>query len=74
MPLWILYQLVRWLLGLTAVLVRRDLSKDAELLGTVALGEAGQMRLLIPVGQIARVSSSKTARTRRFTTSSAPSS
>ena len=28
----ILYQLVRWLLGLIAVLVRRDLSKDAELL------------------------------------------
>ena len=28
----ILYQLVRWLLSLTAVLVRRDLSKDAELL------------------------------------------
>ena len=28
----ILYQLVRWLLGLTAVLVGRDLSKDAELL------------------------------------------
>jgi putative transposase len=28
----ILCQLVRWLLGLTAVLVRRDLSKDAELL------------------------------------------
>jgi putative transposase len=28
----ILYQLVRWLLGLTAVLVRRDLGKDAELL------------------------------------------
>ena len=28
----ILYQLVRWLLGLTAVLVRQDLSKDAELL------------------------------------------
>ncbi len=28
----IFYQLVRWLLGLTAVLVRRDLSKDAELL------------------------------------------
>jgi hypothetical protein len=28
----ILYQLVRWLLGLTTVLVRRDLSKDAELL------------------------------------------
>jgi hypothetical protein len=28
----ILYQLVRLLLGLTAVLVRRDLSKDAELL------------------------------------------
>ena len=27
----ILYQLVRWLLGLIAVLVRRDLSKDAEL-------------------------------------------
>jgi hypothetical protein len=30
--LWILYRLVRCLLGLTAVLVRRDLSKDAELL------------------------------------------
>jgi transposase InsO family protein len=28
----ILYRLVRWLLGLIAVLVRRDLSKDAELL------------------------------------------
>ncbi len=28
----ILYQLVCWLLGLTAVLMRRDLSKDAELL------------------------------------------
>jgi len=28
----VLYQLVRCLLGLTAVLVRRDLSKDAELL------------------------------------------
>jgi integrase-like protein len=28
----IFYQLVRWLLGLTTVLVRRDLSKDAELL------------------------------------------
>src|SRR5918992_1263063 len=28
----ILYQLVRWLLGVTVVLVRRDLSKDAELL------------------------------------------
>ncbi|MGH3599824.1 MAG: hypothetical protein ACRDQH_06035, partial [Pseudonocardiaceae bacterium] len=28
----ILYQLVCWLLGLTVVLVRRDLSKDAELL------------------------------------------
>jgi transposase InsO family protein len=28
----ILYQLVRWLLGLIAALVRRDLSKDAELL------------------------------------------
>ena len=28
----ILYQMVRLLLGLTAVLVRRDLSKDAELL------------------------------------------
>ncbi len=28
----ILYQLVRCLLGLTVVLVRRDLSKDAELL------------------------------------------
>jgi hypothetical protein len=28
----ILYQLLRWLLGLTTVLIRRDLSKDAELL------------------------------------------
>jgi hypothetical protein len=28
----ILYWLVRWLLGLTAVLMRRDLSTDAELL------------------------------------------
>jgi len=28
----IVYQLVRWLLGLIAVLVRKDLSKDAELL------------------------------------------
>ncbi|MGH3435461.1 MAG: hypothetical protein ACRDRN_03240 [Sciscionella sp.] len=28
----IVYQLVRWLLGLIAVLVREDLSKDAELL------------------------------------------
>jgi putative transposase len=28
----ILYWLVRWLLGLSAVLMRRDLSKDAELL------------------------------------------
>ena len=28
----IFYHLVRWLLGLTAVLVRKDLSKDAELL------------------------------------------
>ena len=32
MVLSILYQLVRWLLGLTVVLVCRDLSKDAELL------------------------------------------
>ena len=32
MLLSMLYQLVRWLLGLTVVLVRRDLSKDAELL------------------------------------------
>ena len=32
MLLSIWYQLVRWLLGLTVVLVRRDLSKDAELL------------------------------------------
>jgi hypothetical protein len=32
MLLSILYQLVRWLLGLTVVLVRRDPSKDAELL------------------------------------------
>jgi transposase len=30
--LWILYRLVRCLLGLTTVLIRRDLSKDAELL------------------------------------------
>jgi putative transposase len=28
----ILYRLVRWLLGLSAMLMRRDLSKDAELL------------------------------------------
>ena len=28
----ILYRLARWLLGLCAMLVRRDLSKDAELL------------------------------------------
>jgi hypothetical protein len=28
----VLYRLVRWLLGLAVVLVRRDLSKDAELL------------------------------------------
>ena len=32
MLLSILYQLVRWLLGVIVVLVRRDLSKDAELL------------------------------------------
>jgi hypothetical protein len=32
----IFYHLVRWLLGLTAVLVRKDLSKDAELLVGVA--------------------------------------
>ncbi|MFL6149879.1 MAG: hypothetical protein ACJ72I_20745 [Pseudonocardiaceae bacterium] len=32
MLLSILYQMVRWLLRLTVVLVRRDLSKDAELL------------------------------------------
>src|SRR5918998_3137538 len=32
MLLSIWYQLVRWLLGVTVVLVRRDLSKDAELL------------------------------------------
>jgi putative transposase len=32
MLLLILYRLVCWLLGPTAVLVRRDLSKDAELL------------------------------------------
>jgi hypothetical protein len=32
MLLLILYQLLRWLCGLTVVLVRRDLSKDAELL------------------------------------------
>jgi hypothetical protein len=32
MLLSIWYQMVRWLLGLTVVLVRRDLSKDAELL------------------------------------------
>jgi hypothetical protein len=34
----------------------------------------GQARSLIPVGQIAKVSSSKAARTRRFTVSSTPSS
>ena len=32
LPLSTLYQLVRCLLGLIAVVVRRDLSKDAELL------------------------------------------
>jgi putative transposase len=32
LPLSILCRLMRWLLGLTAVLMRRDLSKDAELL------------------------------------------
>jgi hypothetical protein len=32
MLLSIWYQMVRWLLGLTVVLIRRDLSKDAELL------------------------------------------
>ena len=32
MLLSIWYQLVRWLLGVIVVLVRRDLSKDAELL------------------------------------------
>ena len=32
MLLSILYQLVRWLLGVIVVPVRRDLSKDAELL------------------------------------------
>jgi hypothetical protein len=32
LPLSMLYQLVRCLLGLIAVLVRRDLSKDVELL------------------------------------------
>lgn len=32
LPLSILYQLVRWLLSLSALLVRRDLSKDVELL------------------------------------------
>jgi hypothetical protein len=40
----------------------------------VALCEAGQARSLIPVGQIARVSSSKAARTRRFTVFSVLSS
>jgi hypothetical protein len=32
MPVVVLYWLVRWMLGLSAMLMRRDLSKDAELL------------------------------------------
>jgi hypothetical protein len=42
--------------------------------GAVALCVVGLPRLWIRVGQIARVSSSKAARTRRFRTSSVPSS
>jgi putative transposase len=45
----ILYQLMRCLLGLTAVLVRRDLSKDAEMLvlrheNTVLRRQVAQVR------------------------------
>ena len=42
----ILYRLVRCLLGLTAVLMRRDLSKDAELL--VLRHENAVLRLWVP--------------------------
>jgi hypothetical protein len=42
--------------------------------GLLRCAKPGQARSLIPVGQIARVSSVKAARTRRFTTSSTPSS
>jgi hypothetical protein len=42
--------------------------------GLLRCGKLGQVRSLIPVGQIARVSSSKAARTRKFTGSSVPSS
>jgi hypothetical protein len=52
----------------------RDLCGRWVLKGVVALCEPGQTRSLIPVGQIASVSSLKAARTRRFATSSVPSS
>jgi hypothetical protein len=42
--------------------------------GLLRCAMAGQARSLIPVGQIARVSSSKAVRTRRLTPSSTPSS
>ncbi len=42
--------------------------------GTVTLCEARQTRSLIPVGQIAKASSSNAARTRRFTVSPPPRS
>jgi len=42
--------------------------------GLLRCAESEQSRLLIEVGQITRASSSKAARTRRFTVSSAPSS
>jgi hypothetical protein len=58
------------LTGMVMVTLLR-FTAERELLGCVKLGEA---RSLIPVGQIARVSSSKTAGTRRFTVSSVPSS
>jgi hypothetical protein len=42
--------------------------------GLLRCAESGQVRSLIEVGQIAMTSSSRAARTRRFTVSSAPSS
>jgi hypothetical protein len=42
--------------------------------GLLRCAESGQARSLIEVGQIAMTSSSRAARTRRFTVSSAPSS
>jgi hypothetical protein len=45
-----LYQLVRCLLGLTAVLVRRDLGKDAELLVWTCCNQARS--LIVHVGYL----------------------